>query len=102
MGKNLTSPVVAGSRVFVASRDTNTLYALNVEHGEKVWEFITSGKVDSPPTVYRGLVIFGSADGRVYCLRASDGAIVWRFRAAPKDIRLVSYGRLESVWPIHG
>ena len=30
-------------------------------------------------------VLFGSADGCVYCLRASDGAIVWRFRAAPRD-----------------
>jgi outer membrane protein assembly factor BamB len=102
LGNDLTSPVIAGSRVFVASRDAHTLYALSAKHGEKVWEFSTGGEVDSPPTVYRGLVIFGSTDGRVYCLRASDGAKVWRFRAAPRDIRLVSYGRLESVWPIHG
>jgi outer membrane protein assembly factor BamB len=102
LGGNLTSPVITGGRVFVASRDTNTLYALTSEHGNKIWEFTAGGEVDSPPTVYRGLVIFGSADGRVYCLRASDGAMVWRFRAAPRDIRLVSYGRLESVWPVHG
>jgi hypothetical protein len=47
-------------------------------------------------------VIFGSADGYVYCLRAEDGEVVWQFRAAPVDMRLVSYGRLESVWPVHG
>jgi outer membrane protein assembly factor BamB len=98
----LTSPVIAGGRVYTASKNTDTLYALDIEHGRTAWTFTTGADVDSPPTVYRGLVIFGSADGRVYCLRASDGALVWRFRAAPRDMRLVSYGRLESVWPVHG
>jgi len=102
LGRELTSPVIAGGRIYVASKDTHTLHALDTEYGRKLWTFTAGGEVDSPPTVYRGLVIFGSADGRVYCLRASDGALVWRFRAGPCDMRLVSYGRLESVWPIHG
>jgi len=102
LGEGLTSPVAAGGRVFVASRDTHTLYALGAERGDELWTFTAGAEVDSPPTVNRGLVIFGCADGRVYCLRASDGALVWRFRAAPSDMRLVSYGRLESVWPVHG
>ena len=100
--RELTSPVVAAGKVYAASKDTHTLYALDVEDGRKLWTFTAGGEIDSPPTVYRGLVIFGSADGRVYCLRASDGVLVWRFRAGPRDMRLVSYGRLESVWPIHG
>ncbi|MHC4496339.1 MAG: outer membrane protein assembly factor BamB family protein, partial [Planctomycetota bacterium] len=102
LGSNLTSPVVADGLVFVASPDTHTLYALNAEHGENIWTFTTGAEVDSPPTIHCGLAIFGCADGRIYCLRASDGALVWRFRAAPRNTRLVSYGRLESVWPVHG
>ena len=102
LGGELTSPVVAGNRVYIASKDIHTLFALNANRGRKVWTFTADGEVDSPPTVYRGLVIFGSADGHVYCLRASDGALVWRFRAAPLDMKLVSYGKLESVWPVHG
>jgi hypothetical protein len=47
-------------------------------------------------------VLFGSADGWIYCLAASDGALVWRFRAAPKDLRLTAFEQLESVWPVHG
>jgi len=48
------------------------------------------------------MCIFGSADGWVYCLRASDGALVWRFRAAPDERRVVAFGRVESAWPVHG
>jgi len=48
------------------------------------------------------MVFFGSADGWVYCLRAADGALVWRFRGAPADRYIVVHGQLESAWPIHG
>ena len=47
-------------------------------------------------------MLFGSADGWIYCLAASDGALAWRFRAAPKDLRLTAFEQLESVWPVHG
>jgi len=96
------APVAADGQVYAASQTTNTLYALSTARGEKAWSFTAGARIDSPPTLYRGLVLFGSADGYIYCLRATDGALVWRFRAAPRDLRLVSYGRLESVWPVHG
>ena len=99
---NLTAPVVADGRVYIASRTTDTLHALSAKQGEPLWTFTAGGSIDSPPTVYRGLVLFGSADGCVYCVRDTDGALVWRFRAAPQDRRLISYGRLESAWPVHG
>jgi hypothetical protein len=38
----------------------------------------------------------------VYCLRASDGALAWRYRVAPEDRRIVAKEQLESVWPLHG
>ncbi|MHC4744309.1 MAG: hypothetical protein ACYS8Z_20530, partial [Planctomycetota bacterium] len=47
-------------------------------------------------------VLFGSADGRAYCLRASDGELAWRFLAAPAEVRIGSYGQIESAWPVHG
>ena len=102
IGGRLTAPVAAGGRVFVASIDTHTLYALDAESGEVLWSYTAGGRIDSPPTIYKGLVIFGCADGWVYCLRASDGELVWRFRAAPEDRRIVAYDQLESVWPVHG
>jgi len=60
------------------------------------------GPVDGPPTIHEGLVLFGCRDGRAYCLRATDGALVWRFRAAPEVRRIVVFGQLESSWPVRG
>jgi len=102
LGGNLSSVVVAGGKVFVASIDTHTVHALDASSGQTVWSYTAGGRVDSPPTVYRGRVLFGSADGWVYCLRGSDGAVVWRYRAAPEDRRLVAFEQVESAWPVHG
>ncbi len=98
----LTAPVVAGGKVYVAETDAHTVHALDAATGEPAWSFTAGGRIDSPPTVWRGRVLFGSADGHVYGLRASDGALAWRFLAAPDTRRIVSYGRLESAWPVHG
>jgi len=102
VGGRLSSPVVAGGRLFIASVDAHTVHALDAATGRPAWSFTAGGRVDSPPTVAGGRVLFGCADGWVYCLRAADGALAWRFRAAPADRRLVAYGRVESVWPVHG
>ena len=102
LGSKLSSMVIAGDRAFVASVDTHTVYALDAGSGDILWSYTAGGRVDSPPTIYQGRALFGSADGWVYCLRASDGEMIWRFRAAPVDRRLMSFEQLESVWPVHG
>jgi len=102
IGGKLSQPVVAGGKVYVAAVEAHTVYALGQNAGEIQWKYISEGRVDSPPTFHKGTVIFGSADGYVYCLRASDGALVWRFLAAPCDQRLMAWEQLESVWPVHG
>ena len=100
--RNATQPVVVGDTVFVAVPDEHTVYALNAADGSVKWTHTTGARVDSSPTFYRGAVIFGAMDGRVTCLRASDGELIWRFCAAPAE-RLVSvHGQLESLWPVHG
>ncbi|MHC4399264.1 MAG: outer membrane protein assembly factor BamB family protein [Planctomycetota bacterium] len=102
LGGRLSSVVVADGRLFVAQIDAHTVCALDARWGKRLWQYTTGGRVDSPPTVYRGRVLFGSADGWVYCLRARDGALAWRYRAAPTDQRLAAFEQIESVWPVHG
>jgi outer membrane protein assembly factor BamB len=98
----ITAPVAADGMVAVAERDRHALHALSAVDGEPAWTFVADGRIDSPPTLWGGLCLFGTRNGFVYCLRASDGALVWRFRAAPQDRRLFAYEQLESVWPVHG
>ncbi|MHC4168514.1 MAG: outer membrane protein assembly factor BamB family protein, partial [Planctomycetota bacterium] len=82
IGGRLSSPVASRGKVFVSEIDAHTVHALDAIHA--------------------GMVVFGSADGWVYCVRSTDGTLVWRFRGAPEDRRIVVHGQLESAWPIHG
>jgi outer membrane protein assembly factor BamB len=102
LGDRLTQPVVADGQVLVAATDTHTVHALDLKTGERRWSYTAGGRIDSAPTLYGGLALFGSADGRVTCLRASDGERVWTFLAAPEDRLIGAYNRLESAWPVHG
>ncbi len=102
IGGRLGAPVVADGKVLVSSIDEHRMVALDARDGDFRWAFTAGGRVDSPPTAYQGLVLFGSADGWVYCLRLSDGQQVWRFRAAPENLKTVSLDQVESVWPVHG
>ena len=79
--------MAAQGTVYVASIDAHTVYALDAASGKELWHYVAGGRIDSPPTVHGELVLFGCRDGRVYCVRASDGALVWRFLAAPVDRR---------------
>ena len=98
----MTPPSIADGRVFVAAVDRHRVYALDSESGDILWSYTAGGRVDSPPTLAKGLAVFGCRDGWVYALRASDGALDWRRLGAPDDRRLIANGQCESVWPIHG
>jgi len=98
----LSSVTVADGRVFVVSIDSHALYALDQATGKMIWTYTLPARADTPPTVYRGMALLGCADGCVYALRARDGELIWRFRAAPSNRRIVAFGQLESPWPVHG
>ena len=98
----LSAVTVAQGKLYVASVDMHTVHCLDGATGKAVWRFTAGGRVDSPPTFHRGLLLFGSADGFVYALRNTDGELVWRYRAAPTERRIMSFEQLESTWPVHG
>jgi outer membrane protein assembly factor BamB len=99
---SLTSPVVAEDRILVADKTNRTVFCLDAQTGRQRWQYAEAGPLDSPPSCSLGLVFFGSLDGHVYALRAADGVLVWRYRAAPVDRCVVADGHLESVWPVSG
>jgi len=97
-----TAVTVAQGLCFLADTDSHAIRALDAKTGKAAWSFTAGGRIDSPPTVAKGLAVFGCRDGYVYCLQASDGQLAWRFRAAPCDMRVIAYGQLESLWPVRG
>ena len=102
IGAKPSGLVVADGKVLIAGVDTHTVHALGADDGKDIWSYTAGARVDSPPTLYKGLAIFGSADGRVHCLRAADGELVWRFHAAPQHRLVTAFDQLESPWPIPG
>ncbi len=102
IGTRPSGLVVADGKALVAGVDTHTVHALDATDGKSLWTHTAGARVDSPPTVHEGMAIFGSCDGRVYCLRNSDGALVWRFDAGPQRRLMTAFDQLESPWPVPG
>jgi len=101
-GGRCSAPVVAGSKVVVASADGCGVRAYDAATGTPAWSCEAGGAVDTPPTLWHGLALFGCRDGWVYCVRLSDGRLVWRFLAAPGERLVGAFGRIESAWPVNG
>jgi outer membrane protein assembly factor BamB len=98
----ITGPTTGGGKVFVAASKSRRVVALDSKTGSISWAVPVDHCIDTPPTLSKGKVYFGTRGGLVYCLRASDGALVWRFDANPWARSIVVRGRLESAWPVHG
>jgi outer membrane protein assembly factor BamB len=98
----LSAPTISGGVAYVTRPDAHELIAIDTATGETRWRFTANGRLDTPPAIHRGLCLFGSAAGWVYALRADNGQLVWRLRAAPSAERIVAYGQVESAWPVPG
>lgn len=76
--------VTAGTRVF----------AIAASKPEVRWQFDVGASVETPPTVWKGNVIAGNADGQVVALAAGDGSQVWRHElSAPPRGPITASGR---------
>jgi len=90
----------AGDAMYFASTVDNSVHCREATTGKERWRFFTGGPVRLAPTVHEGKVYFGSDDGYVYCLRASDGTVAWQMSPAPVPRRVLGHGRMISMWPV--
>ena len=95
-------PVSSGGMLLVASSQTDSVIAYDIDTGDLRWTFRTNGPVRCAPAIWRDRVCFGSDDGYLYCVELKTGKLCWKHRAAPSDRRLLGNGRLISVWPVRG
>jgi outer membrane protein assembly factor BamB len=62
-----SSPVIAGSRVYIGGSD-GRLYVLDLVSGKSVFEFEAGGPLTASPAVASGRLVIGSQDGKLFCL----------------------------------
>ncbi len=95
----LTAFAVGYGMLYFGS-DRCRLYALDSATGTVAWQFITDGGIRAAPYLWNRAVYVGDDEGWVYCVRAETGELIWRFRAALNEDRMVGYGNFMSRWPV--
>ena len=95
-----TPPVTAAGIVVIGASD-GSLRAYDENSGKELWTHFLAGAILTAPTIDNGRVYAGSGDGYVYCFSVSSGAELWRFRCAPTERRMMLFGHLSSIWPVH-
>jgi outer membrane protein assembly factor BamB len=95
-------PVVAGKRLFIGSSHDNSVTAYDTRTGAELWTYFADGPVRFAPLVWQEKLYVASDDGYLYCLSASDGSLLWRFRGGPSDKKILGNERLISMWPARG
>ncbi len=76
----VSSPVVSGGKVYFNGEGDDTVYCVNSENGEEIWNrTLNSDLQASSPSVSDGKVYVVSASNRIYCLDSDDGTEIWNF-----------------------
>ena len=92
-------PIAIGNLVITSGPD-GAVRSLSLADGKPVWAFYTGGQIAQSPAVAGGRAYVACGDGFLYCLDATTGRELWRFRAAPAERRMMAYGHLVSTWPL--
>lgn len=95
-------PVVAGKTLIVGSSREDCIIAFDTDTGAELWRALADGPVRFAPVIVDGLVLFGSDDGVMRCVKLTDGSPVWSKKAVPSNRMLLGNQRLISVWPVRG
>lgn len=92
--------ICAVGNVYFGSSADHQITCLDARTGQIRWSFFTEGPVRMAPTFANGKVYAGSDDGRIYCLDANSGKLVFRRRVGPNNDRLPGNEQWISRWPI--
>lgn len=89
----LTQPVANSSLVVVRSGD-GTVFGIDSENGKQIWSYPRSLppltlRGESVPVLSNGVVLLGTADGRLVALSIFDGSVKW------ESVIVVSQGRTD-------
>ncbi len=94
-------PIIAGTKLYYGSTSDNAIHCLDTKTGIEEWTYTTGGPIRVAPVFYEGRLYFGSDDGFAYCIKASNGKLVWKYSPVKKQPKkLMNNNALISFWPI--
>ncbi|PIU57556.1 MAG: hypothetical protein COS89_04280 [Deltaproteobacteria bacterium CG07_land_8_20_14_0_80_38_7] len=70
-------PTANNSKLYVGV-DAGVFYAIDVDKGEKLWKYKTSGPIQSQAFAQDDYVFFGDIDGYAYALNSDNGTEIWK------------------------
>jgi eukaryotic-like serine/threonine-protein kinase len=76
-GDVISSPVIVDNILYVGAR-SGSIYALNAQTGELIWDYSSDDWIDATPTVAGSIVYVPSRDGYIYALNKDNGNLVWQ------------------------
>jgi outer membrane protein assembly factor BamB len=94
--------VVAGGLLFMGTSADCQVVALDASTGRPRWTYFTDAPVRFAPAVWKDRVFVVSDDGYLYCLAATDGTLLNKWRGGPTDEMILGNGRMVSRWPARG
>ena len=101
MKQVFSSPCISGGKLYIGEGfhdDHNCkLYCVDALNGKKLWDFQTTGQVESSPFVAIGKVFFGAGNDGVYCLDAKSGKKIWQFPQPGHKGKLLRVGASPVV-----
>jgi outer membrane protein assembly factor BamB len=102
LNSRITAAALSADLAVVGDIDHNEVIALRRSDGTVAWRSPVSGRMNTAPTVCKGICLVGDHGGYVSALELKTGEFIYRLRIAPEERRMVSYGKVESVWPVIG
>ncbi|MDD7886269.1 PQQ-binding-like beta-propeller repeat protein [Flavivirga sp. 57AJ16] len=94
----VSSPVIANGTVYVGTKDTNNLLAIDASSGNLLWTFTVGGIIDCSPAVDKnGTIYFGSADNYFYAVNP-DGTLKYKYLTGNRIWSGVSIGDDGTVY----
>ncbi|GAA4326657.1 PQQ-binding-like beta-propeller repeat protein [Flaviaesturariibacter amylovorans] len=76
----ISTPAVVDDRLVVVGNQDGMMEAHDLASGKRKWTFATGGPIFSSPAAAPGRLVFGSADGYIYCL-STKGKLLWKTAA---------------------
>ncbi len=97
---DIPTPPIAGAGFAWYGASDGAVRCVRLSDGAPAWTFWTGGPILTSPSVREGRLFAASFDGWVYCLDATDGRLLWKWRSAPANRLLPVFGKLVSAWPV--